>query len=222
MPRGRTGTVTRRRRNAAGLEPAAYNSRGAHRRDSQGYSVSRAHTSIVSRPRQPRVPPGGQPRTCGQSRAHPTACPGRGTEISRRPPHHTCDNRRHDHAQVEAAGRHQRRHQGARRAPLRDAPADPRRDHQGGGRLQDEARALRRRSTEGDHPRGEEAPRGRGRLRAGWASRVGRAREGGGEVLATYLPKQLSDQELQQIVGQAVEEARAGRVPRGRAPWARS
>ncbi|MFF3911643.1 GatB/YqeY domain-containing protein [Streptomyces sp. NPDC001848] len=30
-----------------------------------------------------------------------------------------------------------------------------------------------------------------------------------GEVLATYLPKQLSDDELRQIVAQAVEEARA-------------
>ncbi|MFJ4567416.1 GatB/YqeY domain-containing protein [Streptomyces caelestis] len=30
-----------------------------------------------------------------------------------------------------------------------------------------------------------------------------------GEVLAEYLPKQLSDEELQQIVAQAVEEARA-------------
>lgn len=30
-----------------------------------------------------------------------------------------------------------------------------------------------------------------------------------GEVLATYLPKQLSDEELQQIVAQAVEEAKA-------------
>ena len=30
-----------------------------------------------------------------------------------------------------------------------------------------------------------------------------------GEVLATYLPKQLSDDELNQIVAQAVEEARA-------------
>ncbi|MEU6272388.1 GatB/YqeY domain-containing protein [Streptomyces populi] len=30
-----------------------------------------------------------------------------------------------------------------------------------------------------------------------------------GEVLAVYLPKQLSDEELQQIVAQAVEEAKA-------------
>ncbi|WP_405870621.1 MULTISPECIES: GatB/YqeY domain-containing protein [unclassified Streptomyces] len=30
-----------------------------------------------------------------------------------------------------------------------------------------------------------------------------------GELLATYLPKQLGDEELQRIVGQAVEEAKA-------------
>ncbi|MFJ5775029.1 GatB/YqeY domain-containing protein [Streptomyces sp. NPDC093094] len=33
--------------------------------------------------------------------------------------------------------------------------------------------------------------------------------EAEGEVLATYLPKQLSDEELEQIVSQAVAEARA-------------
>lgn len=42
-----------------------------------------------------------------------------------------------------------------------------------------------------------------------------------GEILAEYLPKQLSDDELDAIVSQAVEEAKAMRR-RGRAPWARS
>lgn len=43
--------------------------------------------------------------------------------------------------------------------------------------------------------------------RAGVPSRPsGRRRR---EVLAAYLPKQLSDEELQQIVSQAVEEAKA-------------
>lgn len=43
-----------------------------------------------------------------------------------------------------------------------------------------------------------------------------------GEILAEYLPKQLSDDELQQIVAQAVDEAKAAWPPRARAPWARS
>lgn len=43
-----------------------------------------------------------------------------------------------------------------------------------------------------------------------------------GEILADYLPKQLSEEELKQIVVQAVEEARAHAAPRARARWARS
>ncbi len=70
-----------------------------------------------------------------------------------------------------------------------------------------------------------EAKRSAGRPRSAFAQ-GGRAEQAErekaeGEVLAEYLPKQLSDDELNAIVAQAVAEAKAAGAE-GRGPWARS
>lgn len=122
----------------------------------------------------------------------------------------TCDNQTHDHhAQVEAAGRPQRCDQGARRArssTLRLTLT---------AITKEEVAGKEKRELSDDEVQKVITKEAKKRREAAEAFAQGGRAESAerekaeGEVLAGYLPKQLSDEELEQIVAQAVGEAKA-------------